>query len=161
MVSFDANVRLEVWNSARRAHDTIVDTLSNVDILKVSNDEIQFITGSNDPVEACRILRSNGPGLVVVTLGSDGCYYDAGASCGYVPGAAVEPVDTLGAGDAFLAGLLACLAPAPAAVLGDGSRLIESLRFANAVGALTTTRHGAIPALPRRVDVEQLLAAST
>jgi sugar/nucleoside kinase (ribokinase family) len=75
-----------------------------------------------------------------------------------VPGIHVESVDSLGAGDAFVAGLLACLAVQPAStVLCDEALLVPALRFANAVGAITTTRFGAIPALPTRAQVETLL----
>jgi fructokinase len=74
----------------------------------------------------------------------------------------VASVDALGAGDAFMAGLLACLtAPPGRHLLDDEQALIAGLRFANAVGAITTTRYGAIPALPTRAEVERLLAEVT
>ena len=158
LVSFDPNVRLEVWDSPRRAHKTILDTFRMVDVVKVSGDELEFLADTCDPVQACERLRGYGPRLVVVTLGADGCYYDAGSSAGYVRGVPVQVVDTLGAGDAFLGGLLAGLTDrSDASVLDDQPALITALRFANAVGAITTTRYGAIPALPTRGDVEHLL----
>jgi fructokinase len=159
LVSFDPNVRLELWDSPRRAHDAILETLEVADTVKVSNDEIEFLTGSSDPAEACRRLREHGPALAVVTLGDSGCYYSAAGSSGYVPGVLVEAVDTLGAGDAFVGGMLAGLAARPDVVgSADGQAFGSMLSFANAVGALATTRHGAIPALPTRAEVEQLLA---
>jgi fructokinase len=73
----------------------------------------------------------------------------------------MESVDSLGAGDAFVAGLLACLSAFPdASVIGDEDSLVPALRFANAVGAITTTRYGAIPALPTRAEVESVLRAA-
>jgi len=130
-----------------------------VDVLKVSSDELEFLAGAGSPAEACRRLRAEGPQLVAVTLGSDGCYYDAGSSCGNVPGVPVEVIDTLGAGDAFLAGLLVGLIEAPHPVFDDQLALVRALQFANAVGAVTTTRYGAIPALPTRSEVEALLSS--
>jgi len=76
-----------------------------------------------------------------------------------VPGVAVKVVDTLGAGDAFLGGLLVGLAESPGGLLHDQAALVDALRFANAVGALTTTRYGAIPALPRLSEVDALLSS--
>lgn len=162
LVSFDPNVRLELWDSPRRALECIVNALHMVDVVKVSSDELEFLTGTSDPVQACQRLREHGPALAVVTLGSDGCYFDAATCSGRVPGVSVTAVDSLGAGDAFVAGLLAGLsARGDTGVCDDPEALIRTLRFANAVGALTTTRYGAIPALPTRADVEHLLTTAS
>ena len=159
LVSFDPNVRLELWDSPQRARDTILETLGVADTVKLSADEIEFLTGSSDPAEACLRLREHGPAFAVVTLGDSGCYYAATTSSGYVPGIPVKAVDSLGAGDAFVGGMLAGLAAAPNAVSSaDAQALGSMLSLANAVGALATARHGAIPALPTRAEVEQLLA---
>lgn len=158
LVSFDPNVRLELWDSSDRARQDILENLHLVDLVKVSSDELEFLTGTSDPGQACTRLRARGPRMAVVTLGSDGCYFSAERFSGHIPPIAVDTIDTLGAGDAFLAGLLAAFQPEPARyVMGDEDVLVRALRFANAVGALTTTRYGAIPALPRRAEVEQLL----
>jgi sugar/nucleoside kinase (ribokinase family) len=107
-------------------------------------------------------LREHGPALAVVTLGKDGCYFDSGSAAGTVRGPRVEVVDTLGAGDAFMAGLLAGFSshPSDRALLCDEAELLPVLRFANAAGAITTTQFGAIPALPTRRQVEALMASS-
>jgi len=158
LVSFDPNVRLELWDSPKRARDAILETLGVADTVKVSGDEIEFLTGSLDPAQACDRLRERGPALAVVTLGQGGCYYASAGSSGYVPGVAVTPIDSLGAGDAFVGGMLAGLAARPEVVSApDAQSLSSILSFANAVGALATTRRGAIPALPTRAEVEQLL----
>ena len=159
LVSFDPNVRLEVWDSAAQGRTMMLEVMKLVDVLKVSGDELEFLTDTSDVERACRRLRARGPKLVVVTLGERGCFYDAGASRGFVPGISVPAVDTLGAGDAFLAGLLAGLTGSPeGGILEDVEALRGALRFAKAVAALTTTRYGAIPALPSRSEVESLLA---
>jgi fructokinase len=158
LVSFDPNVRLEVWDSAQHARDSMLDVLSVVDVVKVSADELAFLAGTSDAADACCVLRERGPELAVVTLGGGGCYYQTAGASGHVSGIPVDSVDTLGAGDAFVAGLLACLsAHPPATDLGDEALLVPALRFANAVGAITTTHYGAIPALPTRAQVEALL----
>ncbi len=161
LVSFDPNVRLEVWDSAQRGRQMMLDAIQLVDVLKISGDELEFLTGTREVDLASQRLRARGPTLVVVTLGDKGCYYDAGSSSGLVSGVSVRAVDTLGAGDAFLAGLLAGLATmSDRGMLNDDAALQDALRFANAVGAITTTRYGAVPALPTRSDVQRLLAES-
>jgi fructokinase len=159
LVSFDPNVRLELWDSPGRARSSIVDILSLVDVVKVSSDELEFLTGASDPAAACRILCGYGPRVAIATLGSSGCYYQTSSTSGYVLGVEVDAVDSLGAGDAFVAGFLATVALSPATILRDADALVSALRFANAVGAITTTKHGAIPALPTRAQVERLLNA--
>jgi len=161
LVSFDPNVRLEVWDSPRHALDSMIEILRVVDVVKVSSDELAFLTGTSDASDACRVLRDHGPSVAVVTLGGGGCYYQTATASGHVPGIPVQSVDSLGAGDAFVAGLLAGLSAHPDnTVLRDEALLVPALRFANAVGAITTTRYGAIPALPTRAEVESLLQAA-
>jgi fructokinase len=138
LVSFDPNVRLELWDSPTRALDSITQTMQCADLIKVSADELDFLTGSSDPAEACRRLRTHGPKLAVVTLGSKGCYYDTGAAAGTLR-AGVSP----NASDRTQ--------------LRDEVTLIPALRLAIAAGAITTTRYGAIPALPTRAEVDALL----
>jgi fructokinase len=157
-VSFDPNVRLELWDSPRRARETILECLHLADVVKVSGDELEFLTGTSEPASACRRLREAGPVLAVATLGAGGCVFDTPGHAGHVSPVPVEAVDSLGAGDAFVAGMLATLADrSERSLLSDPQRLSRALRFANAVGAITTTQYGAIPALPTRAQVEQLL----
>jgi fructokinase len=158
LVSFDPNVRLEVWHSPHEARSTMIDMLGQVDVVKVSSDELAFLTGTTDAADACRVLREHGPELAIVTQGGGGCYYQTASASGQVSGIPVDSVDSLGAGDAFVAGVLAGLATyADLTILDDEAALIGALRFANAVGAITTTRYGAIPALPTRAQVDSLL----
>lgn len=154
LVTFDPNVRLELWPSAAAARAAIDDVLALAHIVKVSSDELDFLTGTSDPDSACTALRRRGPRMAVVTLGGEGSYFQTDSLSGYVPAIPVTCVDTLGAGDAFMAGLLARLA-----TVGE-TDLPASIRFANAVGAITTTRYGAIPALPTSAQVEALLASA-
>ena len=139
-----------------RGFEVAYETLRVVDVVKVSSDELAFLTGTSDVADACRVLRDHGPSLAIVTLGGGGCYYQTASTSGQVSGIRVEAVDSLGAGDAFVAGLLACLSAQPdRRIVDDETLLVPALRFANAVGAITTTCYGAIPALPvsRRCNV--------
>jgi fructokinase len=105
---------------------------------------------------AARTLWHPNLSLLIVTCGKAGSKYITSSFCGEVPGFAVQAVDTTGAGDGFVAGLLKGLYEHPQAVR-DESLLREICRYANAVGAITTTERGAIPALPTAEQVEKFL----
>ena len=155
LVSFDPNVRLQLWDSADEARACILEALPLAHVVKVSSDETHLLTGTTEPPEAAAALRSLGPLLAVVTMAGEGCYYQSETSDGYLPAMDVAPVDSTGAGDAFVAGLLVELLSAGgrAAMPIAPVDLVRALRFASAAGALATTGYGAIPSLPSRARV--------
>jgi len=156
LVSFDANLRRDLWPDDDSARQAIREGIAQAAIVKLSDDELEFLTGSGDPATGGRSLWHDGLGVLVVTHGSKGCTFLTPQGSDAVSGFTVQPVDTTGAGDAFMAGLLAGILEAP-----DFPPPIESLRgicrFANATGALATTARGAIPALPTRDRVQRLM----
>lgn len=159
LVSFDVNYRPLLWRSPDEARECVWAVLPNVDLLKVNEIELQVLTGDSDPEAASVGLLDAGPALVVVTLGPKGSFFRAAGGGEYVPAFAVETVDATGCGDGFIAGLLCRL------VLGGSWRdrltptqLRQSLRYANAVGALTALTQGVIPALPTAAQVDEFLA---
>jgi fructokinase len=154
-VSYDPNLRLPLWPSAEAARRAILVAMPAADLVKVSEEEAVFLHG--DPDRCAEALLAQGPRLVLVTRGAAGCdYFTAEGARGHVPGFSVTAVDTTGAGDGFVAGLLARLPASGTASLAE-EQLRETLRFANAVGALTCTQKGAIPALPTPAAVAALL----
>lgn len=159
LVSFDANLRLPLWASADEARNGIKDGLGRATIAKLSDDELDFLTGSRDAAAMRRELWHDGLKLMVLSVGSKGSILLTEAGELTVPTFAVQPVDTTGAGDGFVAGLLAGLMH-DLDRLDDRDFLFNAGRFANAVGALTTTGRGAIPALPTRDQVEALLSTA-
>ncbi|MCB9946744.1 MAG: fructokinase [Rhodospirillaceae bacterium] len=156
LISYDPNLRLALWRDSDAARAGMMLGWPNADVIKVSEDELDFLTGEADPVRAARSLWHDRLRLLVVTRGRDGCLYLTRQFAGDLPGFAVEAVDATGAGDAFVAGLLAGLLADPT-VSEDEARLRELCRFANAAGALATTGRGAIPALPDRARVLDFL----
>ncbi|MBP2301783.1 PfkB family carbohydrate kinase [Azospirillum picis] len=156
LVSFDANLRLSLWPDRGMAERMIRRGIADAAIVKLSDEELDFLTGTTDPAGA-RTLWHDGLRLLVVTHGRDGCTFLTGDACERVPGLAVATVDTTGAGDAFVAALLAGILEDVGTAFTPG-RLRAACRFANAAGALATTAPGAIPALPDRAAVERLLA---
>ena len=168
LISYDPNLRLALWPSAEAARQGMLAGWPFAHVAKVSREELAFLSGvlslpkggQSDPATAETQLWHEQLRLLVITDGPDGCRYVTADAQGAVPGYRVEAVDTTGAGDGFVAGLLAGL-------LADESAweripdLEDTLRFANAVGALTTTQRGAIPALPTRNAVEALMKGGT
>jgi fructokinase len=157
LVSFDANLRLPLWASADEARAGIRDGLARAAIAKFSDDELDFMTGCREVDAMRRDLWHDGLRLMVLSVGKAGSILVTAGGELQVPTFRVEAVDTTGAGDGFVAGLLAGLID-DLDRLDDPDFLYQAGRFANAVGALTTTGRGAIPALPRRDQVEALLA---
>jgi fructokinase len=166
IVSYDLNYRPALWKDPTEALTQAQEVLPLVDVLKVNEGEVALLCGlesvSLKDLEemgaAASCLLQAGPRLVVVTLGKDGSYFITREAQGYVPSFKVETVDAVGCGDAFTAGLLSQLA-----VMEDwknqlsAKSLTKMLTFANAVGALTSLKRGALPALPTLEEVNHFL----
>ncbi|KAI0491304.1 fructokinase-1 [Dendrobium catenatum] len=148
LLSYDPNLRLPLWPSAADAKEQILSIWDQADIIKVSDVELQFLTGEDsvDDEVALTLWRPSLK-LLLVTLGDKGCKYYTKDFRGAVAAFRVKQVDTTGAGDAFVGALLSKIVEDMSA-LQDEKKLREMLRFANACGAITTTKKGAIPALP-------------
>ncbi len=156
IISYDPNLRLSLWPDAQTAREGMLTGWPYAQVIKVSDEELLFLAEKEDLAEAARALWNDQLRLLVITQGSAGCHYFTNGGSGQVSGFAVETVDTTGAGDGFVAGLLKHLAQ-DENLFADPDALKKALRYANAVGALTTTRRGAIPALPHFEQIEALL----
>ncbi|KAI4320293.1 hypothetical protein MLD38_033789 [Melastoma candidum] len=161
ILSYDPNLRLPLWPSADSAREGILSIWETADVIKISEEEISFLTKGEDPYDdaVVRKLYHQNLKLLLVTEGSEGCRYYAKNFSGRVKGLKVDAVDTTGAGDAFVAGLLSRLA-SDLSLFQDEDRLRDTLRFANACGAITVTERGAIPALPTKAAVLDALLKS-
>ena len=155
-VSYDPNLRLNLWPDAQSARNGLKLGLDQAEIVKIGAEEAEFLTGIDDPLRAARALWHTNMMLMVVTLGAPGCIWVTPSAHGMVPGFSVEAVDTTGAGDAFTAGLLSGLLELPD-VRPESASMVAICRQANAMGALTTTRRGAIPALPDHAALQAFL----
>jgi fructokinase len=158
LISCDPNLRLALWPDPAAARDGLLLGIQSAQVVKISDEELRFLTGSDDPAAARQRLWHDRLKLMVVTLGAAGCVYFTREHDGVVVGFGVEAIDATGAGDGFVAGLLHGLL-ADGEVALDEARLRQLCRLANAVGALTTTERGAIPALPTMDRVRAFLAA--
>ena len=158
LISFDVNYRPSLWESPQQALDQVRSMIPHVDLVKVNEIELELLTGSQESAASRRLLEL-GPRLVVVTLGPLGSYFATSEGSEHVPPFQVDAVDATGCGDAFIAGLLwQLIAGGDWRVQLTSERLRSILRYANAVGALTATKVGVIPALPSAAQVEEFLS---
>ncbi|KAK7391107.1 hypothetical protein VNO78_19477 [Psophocarpus tetragonolobus] len=160
ILSYDPNLRLALWPSAEAARNGIRSIWDQADVIKISEDEITFLTGGDDPYDDNVVLEKlfhPNLKLLIVTEGSEGCRYYTKEFRGRVDGVKVKAVDTTGAGDAFVSGIIYNLA-SDQSLLQNEERLREALHFANVCGAITVTERGAIPALPTKEAVLQFAA---
>lgn len=157
IISYDPNIRESLWGDINRAKETILDTAKKVDILKINEDEARILSGQEDISKAGNTLFTDNLEAIFITLGKEGCYYKTKENEGFVPvPIAVKPVDTTGAGDAFNAGYILAIHKTSKRIQEMTKEELESgLRMANIIGALTTTKKGAIDACPSPNDLKQ------
>lgn len=159
LISYDPNMRLNLWGSKRACRQGMLLGLEYAHIVKISEEEVVFLTGSDDISPLWREQTK----ALVVTHGRRGStvYLREGLLKLHIEGQGVQAIDTTGAGDAFLAGLLHGLLTrgAPDELFDTLTDWAEILHIANSVGALATTAYGAIPAMPTREQVEVLASS--
>lgn len=157
IVSFDVNYRAVLWEKPVNAVKCVFDVLGKVDILKLNEDEIRLIYPDMDIKNAVSLLLDKGPKLCLVTLGQRGSYYASRAGDSFVPTFDVDVKDTIGCGDAFIGGFLSRLVKEDVVDPDniENNKLLEFVRYADTVAALTSTRFGALPALPRLDEVKK------
>ena len=149
--SYDPNLRLHLWPDAEAARRAILPLIDQADILKLSAEELPILTADGD----ARSLWRNSLRALIVTDGGRGARLITPSGDWRAPGFRVRTVDTTGAGDAFVAALLARLAEQPNALAAAPE---ETLRYACAAGALATTARGATTAMPTQKAIQQLFA---
>lgn len=156
-ISYDPNLRLMLWENPNEAKHWIWEVLHYADVVKISEEEWEFVTGDSALESGIDRILGLGVKLLVVTLGERGCYYTNGKVDGYVDGFSVEVVDTLGAGDAFVAAMLSLLMKQSELAKLTNVQLNDIMRYANAAGAIATQKVGVIPSLPTHSEIEQFL----
>ncbi len=154
LISYDPNYRASLWPDEATAVERMLEPLELVDILKVSDEELPLLTGTGDLLQGSAALAAKGIRLVLVTLGADGAFYRFGTQTGRIPGVKVTVGDTNGAGDTFFGAALSRLVKRESLDTLSTGELEDILRFANRAAAVTTSRHGAIPAMPTLEEME-------
>lgn len=157
LISFDPNLRLPLWKSPEDAKREMEYGFGKCDILKISDNEIEFITETDDYDGAVRdLMEKYGIKLAFATLGKNGsrAYYgEIKAECGTFN---VNTIETTGAGDTFCACALNYILEHGISSLTEND-LRELLTFANAAAAIITTRKGALKVMPEKEEIIKLI----
>ena len=159
LISFDPNLRPPLWGSLDEAKKQIMYGLTHCDILKIADNELEFMTGETDFDKGAAILRTEYPDikLLNVTAGAEGSYSYYEGERVFVPACTLGgTIETTGAGDTFCACVLNFVLERGLDGLTKGD-LTTMLSFANTTAYLVTTRKGAIRSMPERAEVEALL----
>ncbi|MDQ0163168.1 aminoimidazole riboside kinase [Aeribacillus alveayuensis] len=159
IVSYDPNLRLSLWKNEEEARNTIVSMLKEVDVLKISDEELEFLTKTTNLEEGVASLQEYDIPLIIVTLGAEGSILFTKSEAVQVPAIKVKAVDTTGAGDAYVSGILYCLDQYEGDIRSISVERLEYMaRFASVSGGLAASVKGAMSALPSFKQVEEKLA---
>lgn len=157
-VSFDPNLRFSLWDDLDALKKTVNDFIPYADIIKISDEELEFITGKTDIKDAVPELLSAGRGkYVIYTKGADGAEIYTKDGMVEAPGYSIEVRDTTGAGDSFIGAFLFCILRDEVEDLNSVSKdkLYEYLDFANAYAANTSTKEGALAAMATMDEIQE------
>ena len=159
IISFDPNIREPLWNSMDEAREQVLYGLGQCHILKISDNEIQWLTGKNDYTEAVKWIREKYDiPLILVSMGKEGsrAYYQD-RMVEKAPFINENTIETTGAGDTFCAWVLHYICKHGLENLTE-KNLKEMLTYANAAASIITTRKGALRVMPRPEEIEALIA---
>lgn len=157
LITYDPNLRKPLWEDLNVAREQLIWGLTQADVVKISDEEVEFLFGLGVEEGAEYILKNFGVKLVFVTCGADGCYFKNAAASGKVSGLNdISVIDTTGAGDIFGGSAvwkLLQLNQAPETLTEE--QLRDVVCFACTSAGLSTTKHGGISSIPEYVQVIQ------
>lgn len=152
LISFDANIRPLRWSSEESCRETISSFFNMVDILKLTEEELFFLTETTSIEDGIKSMQQYNIEALLITIGAEGTYAVLHGEVVHVPVEKVIPVDTTGAGDAFVAGILSKIY-----LEGHPSTKEDWIRyiaFSNRLGGICATKPGALSAMPRLKDLQ-------
>lgn len=157
LISFDPNVRLPLWETPESCREAILEFLPFANIVKISDEELEFITGITDETEALNFLLQGDVEVIIYTKGTNGAEFITKERKIFSPSFKVQAQDTTGAGDSFIGSFLYQVAEGDntleSLVNLSEDKVKEILTFSNATAALTVCKRGAIGALPTKDEV--------
>ena len=159
LITFDPNLRKPLWNSEEDARHWMLWGLAQADVVKISDEEADFLWGCSPEEGADHLLRDYGVQLAMVTCGPNGCLLKNRIASCQMRTPSVNPVDTTGAGDIFGGSAVSCilaLGQSPDSL--NKQQLSEIARFASAAASLSTQQPGGISSIPSLEQVQALCA---
>lgn len=157
-IIFDPNLRFPLWEDKEELKCTVLEFADYADIIKISDNELAFICGTNDINEASQMMFDKGIKVLIYTMGSEGARCITKSSNVFVPAYKVEAIDATGSGDAFIGAFISQLMTKQKEIDNLGDQTIKDiLHYANACGAIVATKHGAIHAMPSRREIQEFI----
>lgn len=156
-VSFDPNLREEVWSKPEEIKTEVLKAVAMADVVKFSDDELLYLTDSESLQQGIDNIAQYHIPVMLITQGAKGALLVHDSQQQLISSQAVKPVDTTGAGDAFVGGLLARLSQSQQWQQRDN--IIDAIKWANGCGALATTKKGAMTALPNKQQLLDYISA--
>lgn len=156
LITCDPNLRLPLWKDAAAAREQMLWALQQADVVKISDNEVDFLFGLSPEAGAAHILAEYGVKLVFVTCGAEGCYFSNGTASGQVESlSGIRVLDTTGAGDIFGGSAIwKLLETGKAPEQLTEAELRDITRFACTAAALSTTKPGGVTSVPELSDVK-------
>ena len=154
LITYDPNLRKPLWSSMDECKKQLLWGLSQADVVKISDEEVEFLFGCTPEEGADKLLNKFGVTLAMVTLGPNGAYLKNKTACTYVKCPKVHPIDTTGAGDIFggsAVSRLLKLGKNPGELGAEELRYVGS--FASTAASLSTEKQGGISSIPEEADV--------
>ena len=155
IIAIDANIRPLRWESEEICRETITAFFEDADILKLTDEELFFLTETTTIEDGLAKLDELLVPIVLVTVGGDGAFAVLNGEITHVPVDRIVPVDTTGAGDAFMAGVLRYVHFNGLPTINED--LVSCVAFGNKLGALAATKAGALTALPSYEEIKQYI----
>ena len=160
LITFDPNLRMPLWDNLDEAKSQMLWGLTQADVVKISDDEVEFLWHCTPEAGAEKLVADFGVSLAMVTLGADGCILKTPTATARATCPAVRPIDTTGAGDIFGGSAVSCLIATgkhPADLTDE--ELCHIGQFACTAASLSTEQSGGIPSIPNRQTVLACIAA--
>ena len=156
LVSYDPNLRELLWTNLDEARKVILEGFKYADYVKISEEEMEFLFGTDNLEKGAKIALQTGVNILFVTIGAKGCYYAHADIFGKFPTYSVKTIDTTGAGDSFMGGVLTGILTKniKREDILNKATLEEIVNYANAMGALATTKKGGISSMPTAEEVK-------
>ena len=155
IIAIDANIRPLRWSSEELCRETIASFFEDADILKLTDEELYFLTETTTLEDGLAALNQYVVPIILVTVGADGTYAVLNGEVMHVDVEKVQAVDTTGAGDAFMAGVLRYVHYNGLPTMQEELR--KCTAFGNKLGAMAATKAGALTALPCYDDMKHLI----
>lgn len=161
IVSFDPNIRLPLWTSKDECRKVVLEFLPKAHIVKISDEELEFITGIHDEKEALNSLFRSNVSVIIYTKGGEGAEFIIKDKKVFSQGFKVKVEDTTGAGDSFIGSFLYQIASNNLRLKDilklEDKKIKDMLYFSNATAALVVSKKGAIDALPNKQQVDNFI----